>query len=119
MGKIDWPRWNKMLNHYSYLYLVGSISATSLNPILATLLCLILFFTFHLQTVPEAKRIFSRHRELIGLQDKTGLTSEEIAELRELLKERNTLTDAWLYFLSTITSLVLFFYNVFRLFSSF
>lgn len=116
MGKIDWPRWNEILNYYSYLYLVGSISATSLSPVLATLLCFILLFIFHFQTLPEVKKIFSRRQELKRLKEQTGLTSEEMAELRKLLEERNSLTVV--YLLSMLTSVGLGFYNLFRMLSN-
>ena len=67
MNKKIWKDWNSILGEYSYLYLVGSISATSLEPILATLLCFILGVIFHLQTYPKAKEFFGRRWKLLYL----------------------------------------------------
>jgi membrane protein DedA with SNARE-associated domain len=64
-----WEDWNNILSEYSYLYLVGSISATSLKPILGTLLCFILGVIFHLQTYYKAKKTFGRRWKLKNIEN--------------------------------------------------
>ncbi|VEP16913.1 hypothetical protein H1P_510016 [Hyella patelloides LEGE 07179] len=119
MNKKIWKNWNSILGEYSYsyLYLVGSISATSLEPILATLLCLILGIVFHLQTYPKAKEFFGRRWELKKYSKYKGLNRLSLEEIKELKEIENSLGENYrdsnnlIYWIATIVSTFLLFYN--------
>lgn len=117
MNKKIWKDWNSILSEYSYLYLVGSISATSLEPILATPLCFILGVIFHLQTYPKAKDFFGRRWELKKYSKYKGLLGLRSEEIQELNKIENSLSKNYrdynnlIYWIATIVSTFLFVYN--------
>ena len=117
MNKKIWKDWNSILGEYSYLYLVGSISATSLEPILATPLCLVLAIIFHLQTYPKAKEFFGRRWELKKYSKYKGLNRLSLKQIKELEEIENSLgrnprdSDSWIYWIATIVSTFLLIYN--------
>ena len=117
MNKEIWKDWNSILSEYSYLYLVGSISATSLEPILATPLCFILGAIFHLQTYPKAKEFFGRRWDLKKYSKHKGFNRLSLEEIKELEEIENSLgknprdSDSWIYWIATIVSTFLFIYN--------
>ena len=118
MDKKIWEDWNNILSEYSYLYLVGSISATSLEPILSTPLCFILGIIFHLQTYQKAKKIFGRRWKLQKYRKYKGLNRLNLEQIKELEKIENSLgknrldSNLWIYWISIIASTVLLFYNL-------
>ena len=117
MNKKIWQEWNSILGEYSYLYLVGSISATSLEPILATPLCFILSVVFHLQTYPKANELFGIRWELKKYSNHKGFNRLRLEEIEELEEIENSLgknkldSNLWIYWISMIVSTFLLFYN--------
>lgn len=117
MNKKIWKDWNSILGEYSYLYLVGSISATSLEPILATLLCFILGVIFHLQTYPKAKEFFGRRWKLKKNSNYKGFNRLRLKEIKELKEIENSLgkndrdSNNLIYWIATIVSTFLLVYN--------